>query len=220
MTEMTKFTDGIEISPRSESAATSAVFLLHGVGSSAVGMAALANAIADELPHSHVVVPNGFEAFDMGTSGYQWFSVKGITETNRAARIAEVLPRLEVLLDRERKRLGLQANQTALVGFSQGAILSMHLAASSSTPPAAVEALAGRLASGPIMAGDGPRPPVFVSGGDQDGIISVTECANAAFKLRSIGCEVETEVIPGHGHSVHPKQVESLIQHLKRHLTA
>jgi phospholipase/carboxylesterase len=180
-------------------------------------MAPLAEAISDALPHLAVVAFDGFDRFDGGPGGHQWFSVAGVTETNRRERIDAVLPRVQGLLEREAAAQGVEMDRVALVGFSQGAILALHLAGASANPPATVVGLAGRIA-GVLPPLAGQRPSVLLTHGMADPVIPVLEMGRAAQVLIAAGCQVQTYGVPGHGHSVHPEQVRRLMAHLNESL--
>jgi predicted esterase len=122
------------------------VILLHGVGSSAHAMKPAADEISLGLGHAAVVTLNGIDPFDLRGSGFQWFSVAGVTDANRARRVAEALPRVEAMIESECARANVSRERTAVVGFSQGAIMALHLAASLQRPPTAIVSWAGRIA--------------------------------------------------------------------------
>lgn len=190
------------------------VLVLHGVGSSAADMRPIAAEFARALPDTAVVAPDGFEAFDRGISGRQWFSIAGVTEANRPERVAAALPRLEALIDVEADRAGVTRHHTALVGFSQGAIMALHVAAEGRSV-SAVASFAGRLASSTGTA-DGPRPVVLLSHGTDDPVIPSLELAWAAQALAEAGATIETLEVPGLGHGIAPQQIERAAQFLLR----
>lgn len=175
----------------------SRVVLLHGVGSSGAGMRPLADALG--LHDAHC--PDGPDPFDMGP-GRQWFSVKGVTEANRPARIAAALPGVRQMIE----GLG-DPRETFLVGFSQGAILALHLAAEG-LPVAGVAAIAGRLA-GPIPART-DWPPVWQLHGDRDGVMPLSVAQSTEAWLREAGAKPSLTVFPGLGHTVDARVLEEL----------
>jgi len=172
------------------------IVLLHGVGSSGAGMRPLADALGLE---AHC--PDGPEAFDMGP-GRQWFSVRGVTEENRPARVAAALPAARHMIE----TLG-DPRETWLVGFSQRAIMSLHLAAEG-LPVAGVIAIAGRLA-GPVAARK-DWPPIWQLHGANDGVMRL-EVAEATERwLREAGAAPEFTVFPSLGHSVDARMLKRL----------
>lgn len=194
--------DGLVFEPVGQ--AQSLVVIMHGLGSSAAAMSALAKGIADALPTAAVVVPDGFEPFDTSVSGRQWFSVRGVTPANRGDRVAAVLPSICAAIDGLRQKYGVLPQRIALVGFSQGAIVALQIAATLALP-AAVVALAGRLAT-PVTF-SGKRPAMLFSHGTDDGVISIAEGEHAAQAFEDAGYPVEFQAIPGHGHSISDLQI-------------
>ena len=72
------------------------LILLHGVGASPAAMAPLAQLLRSKFAQSAVLVPAGFDAFDMGRPGRQWFSLQGLTEDNRVRARASTLTNLRL----------------------------------------------------------------------------------------------------------------------------
>lgn len=166
------------------------IVFLHGVGSSGAAMQPLAHEIGLTV-ETHF--PDGPQGFDMGP-GRQWFSVRGVTEANRADRVAGALPDLVALL----KGFG-PTEQTLLIGFSQGSIMALH-AAAAGLPLAGVIAIAGRLA-GPVPAHD-VWPPITLLNGDRDTIMPPPIAMATADWLRTAGAAPVAHILPGLGHSI------------------
>jgi phospholipase/carboxylesterase len=167
----------------------SRVVLLHGVVSSGANMRGLAAA----LGLTDVASPDGPEPFDMGP-GRQWFSVRGITETNRPARIAAALPGFRAMV----QSFG-PVEETVLIGFSQGAIMALH-AVADGLPVKAVFALSGRLA-GPVPA-RGDWPPITLVHGRQDGVIPAQMAQATEAWLREAGAAPDLHLFDGLAHGV------------------
>lgn len=69
---------------------------------------------------------DGGGTFDSGGNRRQWFSVSGVTEENRASRLAGAMPALHALVRHAQDRFKILQPDTALVGFSQGAIMALE----------------------------------------------------------------------------------------------
>ena len=119
------------------------IILLHGVGHTPAAMAPLAERIASRLPDATIAAPPAACPYDLAERGHQWFSVDGITEENRPARIRAALPAFVETVRSLQRAHGATPADTVLAGFSQGAI--MALAACTDTWLARhVVAIAGR----------------------------------------------------------------------------
>ena len=188
-----------------ESQADRVVVLLHGVGSSGAAMAPLAEALRPFLPSALILAPDGPHPFDggaPGAPGRQWFSVRQITPAERPSRIEGALPSLLEWLPEELNAAGLPATAFSLVGFSQGAILSLS-ATALGLECAAVVAFAGRLAHAPKPAGT-ESPSLYLGHGEDDGVIGIEEGADAAARLKAAGYDLTFERYDGVGHMVPP----------------
>ncbi len=94
------------------------LLLFHGVGDNAVNMGQIGSWFAPVFPHALIVSIGGVEP--CGPDGRQWFSVEGVTEENRQARIDAVMPAFIDTVRYWQQQSGVGANATALIGFSQG----------------------------------------------------------------------------------------------------
>ncbi|WP_377805648.1 dienelactone hydrolase family protein [Azospirillum sp. A29] len=178
------------------------VILLHGVGSSGADLMPLAQAWRGALPDTAFVAPDAPQPFDMGNR-HQWFSIAGVTEENRPARVAAALPVLAGLIEAERGRVGVAPADVALVGFSQGSIMALHLAMTDPERCGAVVAFAGRIAA-PVATpdGSGRRPPILMVGGAADSIMPPAVVQAAATHFRSAGFAVEEHLLRGVPHTI------------------
>jgi phospholipase/carboxylesterase len=101
------------------------VLFFHGVGSDAQDLVPVAQQFARILKRALVVSLNGAQPSDFG-SGRQWFSVAGVTEENRAARVATVMQLFQSMVQRWQEASGMGVDKTILVGFSQGSIMALE----------------------------------------------------------------------------------------------
>lgn len=168
----------------------SRIIFLHGVGSSGTAMRPLAEA-RDGIAIPHF--PDGPEPFDMGP-GRQWFSVRGITEENRPARIAAAMPGFRAVIE----SFG-DPRDSVLVGFSQGAIMALH-AVADGLPVRAVFALSGRLA-GPVPART-DWPPITLIHGNADPVIPARMAEATEAWLRAAGAAPDLRRFDGLAHGV------------------
>lgn len=99
--------------------------LFHGVGDTPAGMAQIGRYFAAAFPQALVVSVGGPFSSGYG-EGRQWFSVQGVTETNRLSRIEAVVPRFAATVRDWQLKSGVGFQQTTLVGFSQGSIMSLE----------------------------------------------------------------------------------------------
>jgi phospholipase/carboxylesterase len=175
------------------------VVLLHGVGSNARDLMPIADMWRDSLPGVAFTSLDGTEPFDGGFNGRQWFSLRDVNPANREARVAAAYPALRQRLEAELAYRQLSFDRLALVGFSQGSIMSMHHVAVSAEGAAAVVAYSGRLAS-TIVARNGTS--LTLVHGESDEVIPVQELEHAADAFHRAGYTVDAYALPGVGHTI------------------
>jgi phospholipase/carboxylesterase len=178
------------------------VILLHGVGSNGADLAPLGDSWKPRLPGAVFVSPNAPERSSFG-SGYQWFSVAGVTEENRPARIAAARPAFDAVISDIIDKNGYSGDldRVVFVGFSQGTIMSLDAIASGRWPVAAVVGFSGRLASeAPLKPATATK--VLLVHGTSDPVIPSWETEKAETELKAAGLSVETVIEPGLGHTI------------------
>lgn len=178
------------------------VILLHGVGSNGADLAPLGSNWAPRLPGVTFVSPNAPDRCDFG-AGYQWFSVAGVTEENRPARIAAARPAFDAVISGIIDEHGFadRLDRVVLVGFSQGTIMSLDAVASGRWPVSAVIGFSGRLAS-PKPLAPARDTKILLVHGTADTVIPSWETEKAQTELSASGMPVETVIEPGLGHTI------------------
>lgn len=185
------------------------VLFFHGVGSDAPALVPLARWLGERLPDAAMVsVPAAF-ASDLG-AGRQWFSVRGVTEGDRAARVAQAMPDFARVVREQQERLGAGPTHTVLVGFSQGAIMALESARAGQGLAARIVSLAGRFALLPEVA---PPGTVFhFLHGTEDTVIPASHAADAAARL---GASATLDLLPATGHEITMEMAQRLLAHLR-----
>lgn len=183
------------------------IVCLHGVGSGAMSLRPLGQMLRIANPTSVVIIPDAPHPSDLGGAGRQWFSVRGITNTNRADRIDAALPWLDAFIITERHQLLLAAKQVAVCGFSQGAMMALALA-SRDNAPRAIASIAGRIAA-PIPARTNTSTRIFLSHGDLDPVVPFACMGEAERSFRSAGYRVTQAPMRGLSHVIAPSQADA-----------
>ena len=191
------------------------IILLHGVGHTPAAMAPLAERIASRLPDATIAAPPAACPYDLAERGHQWFSVDGITEENRPARIRAALPAFVETVRSLQRAHGATPADTVLAGFSQGAI--MALAACTDTWLARhVVAIAGRFA--PLPDAWELRTKVSLVHGTMDGTVPADHSRRAAACLAGLGADVHLDLVPRGVHMLAPAIVDAAIEAVMRPL--
>jgi len=193
---------GPELSPASGGTAKQLVILLHGYGADGQDLIGLAPYFAHVLPEAHFVSPNAPLRCEMGF-GYQWFSIQNQDPVQRLGQIRAAQAILDGFIDAQLARFGLSDDRLALVGFSQGTMMSLFTAPRRAAACAGIMGYSGRLESPELLEKEvRARPPVVLVHGDRDELLPIQLLGQAAAALEGAGIAVETHVRPGLGHGI------------------
>ncbi|MBP2170257.1 phospholipase/carboxylesterase [Erwinia toletana] len=178
------------------------VILLHGVGSRGDDLRGVAQLWSQDIPGVIVATPNGPQQFDMGV-GYQWFSVNGVTDQSRPARILAARNAFDATLQGilAQHQLSASEDNIMLAGFSQGAIMALDMLVSNRLPLAGVVAFSGRLAS-PVPYQPADNAALLLVHGQDDPVIGWHESEKAAQQLSALGVAVESAFEAGVPHTI------------------
>ncbi|MDX1917113.1 MAG: dienelactone hydrolase family protein [Rickettsiaceae bacterium] len=190
----------LEQKPLSGLAAKNLVMFIHGYGSNGEDLMSLIPFIQESLPESHFYSPNGIEPCDMGTFGYQWFSLRDRSPPVMERNIAASIPKVLKLIDDKLSELNLTYQDLILVGFSQGSMLSMYLAHHLNTPFKAVVAFSGMFY--PPTKINNNTTPICLIHGTEDEVVPFASMKHSANLLRQIGATIETHAIDNLAHSI------------------
>ncbi|MEM1161868.1 MAG: phospholipase, partial [Pseudomonadota bacterium] len=126
----------------------SLVILLHGYGADGNDLFGLAQPLSEYLPDTAFLSPNAPERSVVNPMGYQWFPIPwldGSSEEAMKEGFESSVGLLNAYLDEAMKEEGVTAAQTALVGFSQGTMMSLYVAPRREEAIAGVVGFSGRL---------------------------------------------------------------------------
>jgi phospholipase/carboxylesterase len=202
MTELS----GPSASPKAGGPPRQLVILLHGVGADGNDLITLSQTMGEVLPHARFVAPDAPEPCDMAPMGYQWFSLQDRNPATMLAGIRRSTPLLNAFIDAELARDGLDDAKLALLGFSQGTMMSLYAAPRRPKPMAGVLGYSGALLGGDTLAAEAvSRPPICLVHGDTDPVVPIQALHAAVIQLEAAGFAVESTVRPGLPHGIDPE---------------
>ena len=194
--------DGPRVPPRKGKPAK-LVILAHGYGSNGEDLIGLAPYFADMLPDAVFVSPNAPEPVPGYAGGYQWFPLARLDPQTTAAGVRAAAPALDRFIDAELKRYGLPAGACALVGFSQGTMMSLHVGTRRAEPLGAVIGYSGMLAAPESLPAEvRSRPPILLVHGDRDDVIPPQALFATAEGLAAAGTPCQWRLCRGAGHTI------------------
>jgi phospholipase/carboxylesterase len=187
----------------------SAVVFLHGYGANGADLLGLADPLAEHLPDTLFVAPDAPEDCAGSPMGFQWFPIPwidGSSQEESEAGMRAAVEDLNAFLDALMVDEDLLPEQVVLFGFSQGTMMSLHVAPRREDPVAGIVAFSGRLLSPELLADETvSRPPVMLIHGDQDDVVPVQSLPEAAEALQGAGFkEVFAHIQKGTAHGIAP----------------
>jgi len=199
--------DGPRLNPQSGAARQLVVFL-HGYGADGNDLIDIGRAWQQILPQAAFASPHAPEPCGQAPVGRQWFPLTMRDPNERWTGVKKAAPVLERFLDAELNRHKLPPSALALVGFSQGTMMALHVGLRRATAPAAIVGYSGLLVTPPereieaFAAEVKSRPPVLLVHGDSDDLIPVQAVFQAAQGLSALGLSAEWHISPGVGHGI------------------
>ena len=187
----------------------SVVVFLHGYGANGADLLGLADVLGEHLPDTLFVAPDAPETIAGLPNGYQWFPIPwldGSSEEEAERGLRAASDDLNAFLDALLVDEDLLPEQMVLFGFSQGTMISLHVAPRREDPVAGIVAFSGRLLSLESLADETRvRPPVLLVHGDADDVVPVQSLPAAAEALQEAGWQdVFAHIMKGTAHGIAP----------------
>jgi phospholipase/carboxylesterase len=199
--------NGPRLEPRGGQAKRLVVFL-HGYGADGNDLIEIGRAWQELLPDTAFVSPHAPEPCAQVPVGRQWFNLTFRTPNERWVGVNKAAPVLNQFLDAELARRKLPPQALALVGFSQGTMMALHVGLRREVAPAAIVGYSGVFtlpdgADPKAVAGEiKSRPPILLIHGDQDDLIPAQALFLGAQQLSVLEVPVEWHLSQGIGHGI------------------
>ena len=211
--------DGPRIAPHSGQT-KKLVILFHGYGSNGDDLIGLAQHWAADFPDTAWVSPNAPDRIAEVPGGYQWFPISQLDPAAMEEGVRSVQEVVQHFIDQELIRHGLTHADVALVGFSQGTMLALHLGLRQTGKLAGVLGFSGALAGADSLKAEMTSvPAIQLIHGDQDQVLPVGLSLLAAGQLCAAGASAEFHISQGLPHSIGPDGLEIGGRFLKKALS-
>jgi phospholipase/carboxylesterase len=217
--------DGPRIEPRPGKARQLVVFL-HGYGADGNDLIDIGRAWQGLLPDAAFVSPHAPRPCGQAPVGREWFALTFRDPSERWIGVQAAAPMLNSFLDAELQRRQLPPSALALVGFSQGTMMALHVGLRRGAPPAAIVGYSGMLVVPEDVEPDNfaaeirSKPPVLLIHGDRDELIPVQALFHAAQGLASLDIPAEWHISSGIGHGIDQEGLRQGGEFLARHFAA
>ena len=199
MQDLNFYKYGNDIDPKS------LVILLHGYGSNGQDLISLADEWAAEMPNTLFISPDAPEQCEISAFGFQWFSLFDRRADIMLKNIQPAAPILEKFIQDCADNFNVPFEKIALVGFSQGTMMSLYTAPRMDKAIAGVLGYSGALLNGQALM-DAPNNylkfPIYLAHGSSDDVVPVDMFEEAHAFLQGAGYDVEGHITPGLGHGI------------------
>jgi len=210
---------GPMLPPTSGSVPHQAVVLLHGYGSDGSDLISLAPQWQPLLPNAVFVSPNAPEPSRHLAYGFQWFDIafEGDRLAQRQEGVRQARPILIGFLQDLWDQTDVTPERTLLAGFSQGAMMVLHVGLSLEQRLMGIIGFSGAFLP-PEGFGTKPlgKPPVCLVHGDMDQVVDPQHSADADVFLRQAGYNVSYHVSKGAGHGIAPDGLAFATQFIEK----
>ena len=199
---MSRIVNGASRQPASGGPPRQIVLLLHGYGSNGADLISFAGQWQDFLPDALFLAPNAPQSCGAG-GGYQWWPLTAFTPDALAAGAASAADAIDAFIDRKLAQYQLGEASLAIVGFSQGTMMALHVGLRRREQVGSIVGYSGMLTGARQLAEQQiTKPPVLLIHGSFDQVVPVAALHSAETELHSLGVDVTTHVSAGLGHSV------------------
>ncbi|HEY4808396.1 MAG TPA: dienelactone hydrolase family protein [Roseiarcus sp.] len=190
------------------------VVFLHGYGADGNDLIELGRQWRVLMPEAAFVAPNASERSPAAPMGRQWFALSNRPPDDpsggdeRWTGAVKARSAIDAFLDAELKRLSLDDSKLALVGFSQGAMMALHVGLRRPGAPAAILGYSGlligpeRLSEATARDARGAPPPVLLVHGEQDPLIPFDAMFMAAEALAGASIPTQWHLSLGIAHGI------------------
>jgi len=184
------------------------VIFLHGYGANGENLINLSYEFKHVLPEAHFISPNAIEPWEGGfPDAYQWFSLysgmdrKGINEIADNIRNANKI--LGNFIEAQLNRFKLTPKNLLLVGFSQGAMMSIYQGLIMPEKPAGIISFSGKVIL-PEALGESSvsKPEICLIHGEADSVLPFEHFLEAKKTLESQKISHEAHSFPHLDHSI------------------
>lgn len=199
--------------------ADSAIVFLHGYGADGADLLGLADPLAPALPGTAFFAPDAPESCAVNPMGFQWFPIPGMDGSSEEQAMESLrisTGALSSYLDGILTSEGLTPDRLAIVGFSQGTMMALHVLPRFHAQIAGIVGFSGRVVAPESFAAEVKvKPPVVLIHGDKDAVVPFKHLGIAAETLAGAGISVSTHVMKGAAHDISPDGLRVALKFLR-----
>jgi len=195
--------DSVEIEPLSKGKPKQAIVLCHGYGGDGKDISMLANNWRRFLPDGIFLCPNAPEVCSINPQGFQWFDLSVEKEDVILEKSLVAEKKLTLFIDQILNNFELESKNLALVGFSQGCMMSLQVALKNKKQINCLLGYSGKVINQKHLSNNiNSKPKIFLMHGDKDTIVSPTYLLEAKEYLNNCGIKIRTKLFKDCEHRI------------------
>jgi len=207
------------VPPLSKNKPKQVVVLCHGYGGDGKDISTLAINWQRFLPDAIFLCPNAPEVCSINPNGYQWFDLTIEREEVILEKSLVAEEKLNRFLNQVLDNLQLESKNLALVGFSQGCMISIQLGLKRKKQVNCLIGYSGKVINQKHLSDNiNSRPKIFLMHGQNDTIVSPTHLLEAKEYLKNHGINARTKIFKNCEHKIPVEGVSLGLGFLKKNL--
>ena len=211
--------DVTSVPPLSKNKPRQVIVLCHGYGGDGKNISTLAISWQRFLPDAIFLCPNAPEVCTDNPQGYQWFDMVSEKEETMFEKSLAAEEKLNTFLDQVFDNLQLEPSSLALVGFSQGCMMSIQVGLKRKKQINCLIGYSGKVINQKHLSNNvNSKPKIFLMHGENDTIVSPTHLLEAKEYLKKCGINAKIKMFKNCEHRI-PVEGSSLgLAFLKKNL--
>jgi len=211
--------EAISISPFSKNKPQQVIVLCHGYGGDGKDISTLAIHWQRFLPEAIFLCPNAPEICAVNPQGYQWFDLSSDKEELILEKSLIAEEKLNTFIDQILNNFQLEPNNLALVGFSQGCMMSIQIALKKKKQISCLIGYSGKVINQKHLSDNiHSKPKIFLMHGANDTLVSPTHLLEAKEYLAKHGLKIKTKMFKDCEHRIPVEGVSLGLGFLKKNL--
>ena len=180
-----------------------AIVLCHGYGGDGRDISVLANNWQRFMPECIFLCPNAPEICAVNPQGYQWFDLTSEEEEVILEKSLMAEEKLNTFLDQVFDNFQLEPTNLALVGFSQGCMVSIQVGLKKKEQINCIIGYSGKVINQKHLSNNiNSKPKIFLMHGENDTIVPPTHLLEAKEYLNKCGLKIKTKLFKNCEHKI------------------
>lgn len=207
------------VPPLSKNKPQQAIVLCHGYGGDGRDISVLAMNWQRFLPDAIFLCPNAPEICSVNPQGYQWFDLTSEKEEIILEKTLIAEAKLNTFLDQVIENFQLVPANLALVGFSQGCMISIQTSIKKEKKINCLIGYSGKIINKKHLSENiNSKPKMFLMHGEKDIIVPPTHLLEAKEYLKKNGINVKTKMFKNCEHRIPVEGTSLGLGFLKKNL--